>query len=250
MSVHPRKLDTGLVDELDRPVAFRTYVRNRVIALLSRRFNENTGANDAAGIGILKAHGGFVDIVKLPGPLPTYDGDEATRQLWSQLLGRAPAISVACGDRDLQPAGIGGYKNMSFLDVHLYFTSNHPRSAMARVEADVRATGDGEDLEPDLTADPGIDVTMEIAEQLLTGQRLDTERWVIKHLQLKRETVALVSNTHVIGEQRYLVGVTRSIDHTRGLVKLLAGINTVVHPPEDPTSPAAIVFETEVAGET
>jgi hypothetical protein len=238
-----RAFDTGLVDALGRPVAVRTYVRNRVIDLLTRRFDAETGEAAADGLGILRAHGGWLAaIVKLGGPLPAYNSDEGVQQLWSQLLGQAPAIGLAVGDREVQKSGTSGFRSTSQLDVHLYFVSNHPRSVMARVEADVRATGNGAELAADPTADPGVDVAMELAEELLVGQQSGAG----KQMQLRRETIGVVNNTHVIAEQRYLVTVERAIDHTRGLIKKLVGFNTLIHPPGDAASPASVAFTTEL----
>lgn len=227
-----RTFDSGLVQ------ANRTIVRNRVAELLAP---------------LLKSNGGFLKAVsRIDAPLEAYDEDGMS-QMFATLLGRAPAILVACGDRELKPAGISsGFKNMSFLDVHVYFVNNNARSLLARAEADVVSAGDANAVPPiagDDTADPGIDVAMQCAEELLIGQKLDTETEgaVIKHLELKRERVLRVSNRLALWTQNYLVGVTRSINQRRGITQRLLGFNTTIRPDgETAESPATTTFTTEL----
>src|SRR5690606_10774480 len=124
-----------------------------------------------------------------------------------------------------QPNGIGGFKHLSFLDVHVYFLHNSARSLMARVEADVVSAGDGEDLEGDPSADPGLDVAMQCAEELLVGQHperpapnppnapsKEVGSGVIRHIELKREEELVTDNQQTLWEQTYAVGISRSID--------------------------------------
>ncbi len=241
-----RQFDSGLL------VAFRTQARNGVIDLLSRRFNADTGANDPNGVGILKVHGGFLtSIEKLAGPMAAFQDEQSINNVWGALLGRAPAICVAVGDREVKPAGTSGYRSLAVLDIHLYFINNNQRGMVSRVEADVVSAGDATAdpvIAPNLAADPGIDVMMEVAEELLLGQRVDGDQGVIKQIELHRETIGYVSHTHVIAEQRYRATVSRSINHNRGRVVKLLGITTVLHPPAaDSSSPAAVTFETPIA---
>ena len=244
-----REFDSGLVDELGRPLAFRTAIRNEVIGFLTKTYQLEV---DGPQVGILLADGGFIrKISKLAAPLQTFETDEAAKKLFDQLLGQAPAIAVAVGDREVKPAGIGGGRDFSTVEVHVYFYSSHQRSLIARVEADVVATGDGEDLEPEDGADRGLDVAMELAEEMLSGKRLDTERGVVKHMQLKREHIVAADARYVLAEQVWSVGVSRSINLSRGVLQRLLGIHTVVRPAtETPESPAAVVFDTELAEES
>lgn len=236
-----RTFDGGLT------VANRTIVRNRIAELLAPLLKGNFYLRGAEEMpGFLRA------VVKLAGTLESYNDGEGLQQLYSSLLGRAPAILIACGDRDPKPAGTGGFKHMSTLDVHVYFLNNHPRSLLARVEADIVSTGDAE-AEPPIVgndaADPGIDVAMQCAEELLIGQKLDTTSvgGVIKHLELKREQGLHTSNRHSLWMQVYQVGITRSIDKNRAITQKLIGIDTVVRPSgELADSPAAVTFETEL----
>lgn len=225
-----RTFDTGLV------LANRTVVRNRVAELLSP---------------LLRKNGGFLRAIdKLDAPLEAYD-DDGLQELFSLLLGRAPSIVIACGDRDVQPAG-AAFRAMSFLEVHVYFVNNTPRSLIARAEGDVVSAGSPSHTPPiaaDDTADPGIDVAMQCAEELLIGQRLDTatEGSVIKHLQLKRERPLRASKRAALWSQIYLVGVTRTINATRGLTKKMLGINTTIREADQPAeSPSSTTETTEL----
>jgi hypothetical protein len=219
---------------------YRTAVRNAVVELLSP---------------LLRANGAFLTaIVKLPDRLQRFD-TEAKAQLFAQLLGRAPAMGVVTGDRISQPHGIGGYKQLSFLDVHLYFVHNSMRSLMARVEPDIVSAGDNV-LEGDPTADPGVDIAMQCAEELLVGRQPERPApnppeapstqhgpGVIRYLELKREEGLASDNQLTIWEQTYTVGVSRSIDRTRGVLARVLAIQTNVHPPALPSSPARTEFE-------
>lgn len=222
---------------------YRTMVRNAVIARLEP---------------LLRANEGFLaTIVKLPGRLQRLD-DEGSAKLFMQVLGRAPAIGVACGDRTGQSNSHTGKRALTFLDVHIYFLNNSGRSLMARIESDVVSAGDGDELEPNAAADPGLDVAMQCAEELLTGEQLERApvappaapapnagTGVIRHLEFKREEEIVTSNQVTVWEQTYTVGVSRSIDRTRGVLRLL-GIDTTIHPPGVPLSPARIEFSTEI----
>ncbi len=226
---------------------YRTVVRNAVVERLSPLLRTN--------LGFLAA------ISKLGGQLRRMD-DEAITQMYTALLGRTPSILVACGDRTAQPNGIGGYKQMTFLDVHVYFVSKHQRSLLARVESDVVSAGVGEVIPPLASADPGIDVAMQCAEELLVGQQLErakpsppaapaageTGTGVIRHMELRREEEFVTNNQITIWEQTYVVQVSRSIDRTRGVLARLLGIDTTIHPPGQPASPARVDFSTDFEG--
>lgn len=222
--------DTGLA------LPYRTLVRHQVLALLAP---------------LLKANGGFLPaVLPLPGTLRSYEGGDGVNQLYTTLLGRSPAIAVVCGDRRQERASVSGFRNLSELEVHLYFVNNSMRSLMARVEADVVSTGDPNAQPPIAasdTADPGLEVTMELAEELLTGQSIDTVKGVIKQLELVREEGLYTGNQHTIWQQTYQVTVTRSINRNRNIQQRITGFSTIVRPSgEAIDSPAAITFTTEV----
>lgn len=216
---------------------YRTITRNKVVELLGP---------------LLRTNGGFLStIVKLPGRIDRFDG-ERSAQFYGTLLGRQPAIGVACGDRTGQSASVSGNRQLTFLDVHLYFVTSSARSLIARVEADVVALADA-------SADPGIDVAMQCAEELLIGKHperpapappagVSSEHGpgVIRHLEFKREEELASDNQITIWEQVYVVGVPRSIDRTRGVTAKLLSIHTNVHPSGEPDAPAParVEFET------
>lgn len=229
-----RQFDGGLT------MPYRTKVRRELLTLLAP---------------LAKVNGGFLQaLVPLAGTLRSYDNGDGVNQLYTSLLGRAPAIGIACGDRSQQRATTAGNRHMSQLEVHLYFVSSHQRSLMARVESDVVSAGDGGALLEDLTVDPGVEATMELAEELLTGQPIDSstvvvagvnrrvprEAAIIKDIALTREEDLYTSNQHTIWMQTYQVAVTRSINRHRGIVARLASVSTNVHPAGDAASEARV----------
>ncbi|MGE0547613.1 MAG: hypothetical protein AB7R00_11175 [Kofleriaceae bacterium] len=217
-----RTYDTGLT------IASRTLVRNAIATLLAP---------------LLKSNGGFLrSIVKLPAPLETYEGEGDVQQIYQSLLGQSPAIAVALGDRPFSPAGVGGFRYTTDLEVHVYFIGNSNRSLLARVEGDVVSSTDD-------TADPGVDVAMQCAAQLLIGQKIETlaDNASVKHLVPQREQALVTNNQHTIWKQLYTVGVTETINQDRGIIAKLLGIDTTLHPSSEPVeSPARIDFSTEV----
>lgn len=239
--VNPRAFDSGL------EVANRTLVRNTVVELLAPMLKTYVHpVTNAPEPGFLAS------IVKLDIPLENYD-DEGLVPLLQGILGRTPAIAVAIGDDENKPAGIGGKQWTSYVDVHLYFFNNTMRSIVSRIEADVVSTGDTE-LDPPLAAsvaaDPGIDVAMQCAEELLIGEQPDTStvHGVIKKLVKKRTRAVQSNNRLTIWTQQYLVEVTRTINKNRNVVQRLVGFNTVVRESDQPAeSPSSVPFTTEVS---
>jgi len=233
--VNPRMFDSRL------EVPNRTLVRNKVVELLAPMLR-----SAQPDPGFLAA------IVKLDIPLENYD-EEGIVPLLQSLMGRAPAIAIALGDDENKPAGVGGRQWTSFVDVHLYFFNNTMRSIVSRVEADVVSVGDDE-LDPpvaaDLKADPGIEVAMQCAEELLIGEQPDTAtvHGVIKKLVKKRARPVQSNNRLSIWTQQYLVEVTRTINKNRNVVQRLLGFNTVVRQSDQPAeSPSSVPFTTEVS---
>jgi len=237
-----RSFDTGL------SIPKRTLVRNKVIELLQPLLKGGSYMRgDEPMAGFLRA------IVKVPGTLQSFnyeDNDSGIKLLYALLLGRTPSIGVALGDRVMKPAGVGGARGFAALDVHLYFVNNHQRSMMARLESDVVSVGDeDEEIEADDEADPGIDVMLECAEELLTAERLDTTQpgAVVKHLELKREEDVYTGRQHCIWMQVWEVGVTSTINKKRAITQRIEGFNTTLPTPGETDPQAEVDFVTEVS---
>lgn len=193
--------DTGLA----RPQ--RTLVRNGAVTLLS---------------GLLRTNGGYLRAV-LPwgGVIRGFTDVKGVDDLWKALLGRAPAIAIAVNDRTSEPAGIGGFNFKSELELVAYHYSNHPRSLTAgRMEID--AAGLASD-----TADPGLDVMLEHAEELLVGQRCGASA-TVKQVVPTREEELLTDEGLTLWAQRYSVTLHRQINEYRGVTALLAELRTNV----------------------
>jgi hypothetical protein len=221
------QFDTGLAR------AQRTLVRDGVVAVLS---------------GLLRVNGGYLQaVVPWGGIVRGYTDEVGIDMLHRALNGRAPAIAVALGDRIAAPAGIGGFNFKADIELVLYHYSNHPRSMTSG-----RTTIDAAALASDVL-DPGLDVQLEHAEDLLIGQRLggpETTNEVnekkrstptIKRIVPTREEELATEAGWTLWAQRYAVQVERTINPHRGVTQMLEEIRTLVRttdplqePPADP----------------
>lgn len=219
--------DTGL----SRPQ--RTLVREGIVQLLS---------------GLVRANGGYVAAV-LPwaGVVRGWQDSEGIDNLLALLNGRAPAIVVGLGDGNKTPAGMGGFNYKMDIEVTLYHFSNHARSLTeGRVSADARALADD-------TRDPGLDVMMEHAEELLGGIRVgkapvtnpvgEVDRSIpgIHMISPDREEEIATDETHTIWAQRFKVTVSRKLDRFRTVTELLASLATTIRPTDQSGEPVTPV---------
>lgn len=194
--------DTGL------PRPQRTTLRNGAVALLS---------------GLKRPTGYLQAVVPWGGVVRGYTDDEGIDQLWRTLEGRSPAIAIALGDRTNEAIGMGGFNFKGTLELLVYFYSSHPRDLEAgRLSADAVAIASN-------TADPGLDVMLEHAEELLVGQRAGVSA-TIKQIRLAREEELRTEGGFSLWVQRYAVEVTRNINPHRGIELMLTELRTVLHP--------------------
>lgn len=201
--------DTGLTR------AQRTLIRNGPVTLLS---------------GLLRSNGGYLNaVIPWGGVVRSYTDDAGISELWAALLGRAPSIAIAVGDRALHPAGMGGFNFKGEVELVLYHYSNHPRDLeLGRLEID--AAGLAAD-----TFDPGLDCQMEHAEELLIGQYANgANSPTIKQIVPTREEELRTENAFTLWAQRYQVTVARSINPLRGLTQILDELRTSVRVSDAP----------------
>lgn len=204
----PRKFDTGA------SAPMRTILRSHIVARLARLLR-----TDPSGRGFVTA------ILPFGGVVRSYTDELGIDELYTLLNGRAPAIAVGLGDKNYKAAGAGGYQFTSFVDVHVYFASMHSRSLFARQAGDFIAT-----VVP--TLDPGIDVMMELTEDLLIGERArdadGTFSPAIKSLKPKREEELATSNDITLWVQTYEAELTRTIDEHRDVTQKVTGFMTTL----------------------
>lgn len=218
--------DTGL------PRAQRTLIRDGVVELLG---------------GLLRANGGYLAAVIPWGSIVRgYTDADGIDELKAALNGRAPAIAVALGDRVTSPGGMGSNGWKSDLELVLYHYGNHPRSLTAgRTSIDARA------LASDVR-DPGLEVMLEHAEELVVGQRVgaaattnpvgEVSRAVpsIKQVVPTREEELATEAGLTLWAQRYAVQIDRRVNRYRGVAQLLEELRTTIRPSDvaDDVDPA------------
>jgi hypothetical protein len=203
---------------LSRPL--RTMIRDGVVALLQ---------------GLTTGEGGYLRaVVPFGGIVRGYTDELGVDLLWQTLNGRSPAIAVGLGDRVTKPNGMGGYNHSAELELVLYVMSNHQRSiSSGRTSLDTPGAAD-------TTKDPGLEVILEHAEELIIGQRLggtETTNPIgevtratsqIKQVIPTREEELRTDNTATLWAQRYAITVLRTINPRRGVTQMLEELRTVL----------------------
>ena len=164
------------------PLPQRTLVRRGAVELLSKLKRSNGGyLQDVRGFG---------------GIVRTYT-DEPDIEILQKALGATPAIGVALASRTFETLAIGGRQAKSDLQLLLYFASQHSRDMLVgRHEADIVATADD-------TADPGLDVMMEHAIELMHGSYPSILTGTIKQIRIKTEQELATSGAVTIWLQTY-----------------------------------------------
>jgi hypothetical protein len=166
--------DTGLV------VPQRTLIRRAAVALLSQ----------------LKRPNGYLQSVKGIGGLVRSYTDEPDIQLLVKELGPAPAIGVQLGTRQFETLALGGKQSKGPIMLLLYFMVQHSREPIFRYEADSEALANDH-------RDPGLDIMMEHAIELMHGQYPSTTNLTVKQVQIQREEELVTSPEVVIWLQTY-----------------------------------------------
>ena len=184
----------------------RTRIRNGVATLLS-------GLKRTAGPS---PTGYLAEVMPTRLIVRSYRDEIGVAQLVNT-LSRFPSIGVAVGDRVSNVKGIGGYQEQGQLDLLLYIASSNARPGVAgRLESDSAA------LASDL-ADPGLDVILEHAKELVLGQYVDAVG-DIKQLRPDREEQLYTEAPVEIWLQSYLITVMVQISEFRNVDQLLESI--------------------------
>ena len=191
------KFDTGF----DLPQ--RTRIRRGAVSLLS---------------GLKRSNGGYLmDVIPWGGIVRVYTDVDGVASLQGALK-KMPAIAVAVGDRSSEVKTIGGYNEWGSIDLLVYFVSNNARADQIwRHEAD--ATGRANDM-----ADPGLDVMMDHAKELLIGQRCGAPGNDIKQIRPQNERELYTDQSHTIWVQEYQITTLVQISEFRTVTQLLESI--------------------------
>jgi hypothetical protein len=181
----------------------RTIILNGAITLLS---------------GLKIANGGYLaNVVPFGAVVRSYTDEDGVNMLYEALVGQTPAIAVALGTRSTKPAGAGGFNWLGEIELFLYFASNNMRDlATGRMLIDPVGTASD-------TADPGLHVIMEHAEELVIGQRLGASN-TIKQIRPDREEELATRDDLTLWLQTYQITTTRSIKEWRTVTQLLESI--------------------------
>lgn len=184
--------DTGLT------APQRTLIRNALVA----RFAP-----------LLKVNGGFLRVV---GSVPrTVRGrsDEDLGWICDAINSATPAIIIGLGRADYESIGTTGLEWAAKLEVALYVASSNARGVVTgRLDSDVQAQSDP-------TADPGIEVMLEIAHrQLVLGQDLGIA--TTHEFRLVSEEEVETFQAYTIWEQRYTVEIEVEINPNRAVTEV------------------------------
>lgn len=212
----PHAFDTGL----SRPQ--RTIIRAGVVDILS---------------GLLRANGGYLSkVIPWGGVIRGYTDEIGIDAIREALNGAAPAIAVAVGDRVTEPGGMGGYNYKGTMELVLYHYANHAQGLTeGRMVATAKATAN-------TSKDPGLDVMLEHAEELVIGQYVggafvqnvvgekSRRTPTVKQIVPTREEELATDKTSTLWAQRFAIAVDRQINAFRGVSQLLESIRTIVRP--------------------
>lgn len=189
----------------------RTLVLNGVVTLLGKLLRT---ANPAAYLQAVIPYGSVVR---------SWTDDSGTDDLMKALNGRGPAIAVALGDRTTTPVATGGFHFKAELEVLVYHYNNHQRGQL-----EGRHTIDAAGVAAN-TADPGIHVMLEHAEELIVGQRCGINQATpgatsIKQVRPEREEELRTDERGTLWLQTYKVTLARTINENRSVSQMLDSI--------------------------
>lgn len=177
--------DTGL------SIPQRTAIRQGAVSLLSA----------------MKLPAGYlVNVIPWGSVVRTHTDEQGIAEL-VDVLARTPSIAIALGDGQFFPAGIGGHQAKKTIDLLVYHASGNQRGRTGgRTEMDVSALASDH-------ADPGLDVMMEHALELLIGQRCGASS-SIKQIIPDREEELYTSAPITLWLQTYRVEVRMNVPET------------------------------------
>lgn len=210
------------------PLPQRTLIRRAAVELLS---------------GLKRINGGYLEEVRSFGGIVRTYTDEPDIQLFMKSMGRAPAIGVQLATREFETLAIGGRQAKSEIQLLLYHLNQHSRDALeGRHEMDsVAALNDG--------ADPGLDVMMEHAIELLHGSYPTGDTTTVKQIRIQREEELATLPELTLWLQTYRV-TTQSYTGSREFRTAEQLINSLhwrtTTDPNEPNRPAPAVAPTTI----
>lgn len=200
------------------PKPQRTIVRTAVVELLQ---------------SMTTKRGGFLQSVfPYGGVIRGYTDLDGIDQFVASTQSAIPSIGVACGDASFNSSGTGGVNFTGELELTLFHFNNHPGDLLlGRLAADAAA------LEVD-TRDPGIEVAMAIARDLIVSKRPgvgnDHAGGSIKQIRPRSEEEIVTRTEFTIWAQRYSVMVTANINPNRGITEIVGLWQTRVRTSDQP----------------
>lgn len=184
----------------------RTLVMNGAVLALSAKLRSVDPVN-----GYLAAVSRYGSVVR------SWADTDGVSDLFNTLMGQAPAIAVALGDKVSKAPALGGYQFQQELELLVYFLSNHSRGLVdGRMIIDNVAAASN-------TADPGLHVMMEHAEELLIGLRCGAST-TIKQIRPDREEELLSREGLTLWLQTYRITLSRTINEYRNVTQFLDDI--------------------------
>lgn len=207
----------------------RTLILEGVLALLA---------------GLKKPAGYLNAVIGWPRPVRSYTDVDGIVQLMDALSGRAPSIAVHVGDASWGKGAVGGFTWEKEIELLLYFASTHKRDHLTgRIVTDAIGLADD-------NADPGLNVMMEHAFELVLGRRPGgIVVPSIKQVRPQREEELVTDGQITIWLQTYRVIAMSQISEWRSVTQLLDSIRfraaideDEVHLPTAATDSATIDF--------
>jgi hypothetical protein len=215
-------------------MAQRTLLRRGAVALLAP---------------LARVNGGYLQrVVGFAGITRTYTDEDGIQQL-VKMMSPTPCIGVATGSRKFETLGIGGKQAMSECQVLLYFATQHSRDELiGRNEIDAVAIADD-------AANPGLDIMMEHAIELMHGSYPTLLTGTIKQCRIDSEEelvtipeITVWLQTYNVKMQSYTGG--REWRTAEQLLESIGWRLTVdpdeVELPDPPVGPTPIDFDTDV----
>jgi hypothetical protein len=166
--------------------------------------------------------GGAAGYLRMIGMLPRPLKDSSVEEIGFLLSfvtqGQSPAVLIALGKKDYDPAGMD-FPSTHYrggVEVVFYVVSTNARGPVeGRLFADVAGSASSQ-------ADPGIETILEHLEELLIGQDCDIK--TLSELRPSSEDEVFTGAEESIWEQRYTMQVSREINADRLVTGLLTSI--------------------------
>lgn len=161
-------------------------------------------------------------------------GKDDVSELAAELNGKDPAIAVVLGGGKASAIGVDTRKDQvqKQVRVYVYYLARNERGPMAALAGDVRS-------ELDDRKNPGAEVMMEQAEQLLIGfQSADDGRGSVYKLVYEEEDEVESEGDYCLWEQVYSVRLDRRIDRRRAITQ---AVTLLHHETHDVSQPEAAI---------